>query len=236
MALAVAACGWPLAAADWPQLWGPAGSGVATGRAPAVVAELLGVRQVVGNHVILREGPSSGLIGLRAADGALLWSHDFEKGFSFDPPLVLPGDRVFWQSVNGAHMLRLTREGDAMSARELWSTAELKALVGPAVFHRGHLYGFGGDELACLDAETGRARWKQRVYAGSLTLADGHLLVLSHTAGLLRVVEATPDGYREKAQLKVFQPGAQAVAPPSSAGRRIYVRNEEEIVAVEIGG
>lgn len=206
-----------------------------TGRAPAVMADLLGVRQVVGNHVIMGAAPSSGLIGLRASDGAVLWTRNFEKSFSFDPPLVIPGDRVLLQFFNGASLLRVTREGDAMSARELWNTAELKALIGPAVFHRGHLYGFGGDDLACLDADTGRALWKQRVYAGSLILVDGHLLVLSNTAGLLRVVQATPDGYREKAQLKVFNPGAHAESPPSFAGRRVYLRNEEEIAAVEIG-
>lgn len=207
-----------------------------TGRAPAVVAELAGVRQVVGNHVIMGEGPSSGLIGLRAADGAVLWTKDFDKSFSFDPPLVIPGDRVLLQFFNGTSLLRVTREGDLMSAKELWSSAELKALVGPAVFHRGHLYGFGGDDLVCLDADTSRPLWRQRVYPGSLTLVDGHLLVLSNTAGLLRVVEATPAGYREKAQLKVFNPGAHAETPPSFAGRRVYLRNEEEIVAVEIGG
>jgi len=215
-------------------LWSAKGT-TRTGRAPAVVAELLGVRQVVGNHVIMEKGPYSGLIGLRAADGAVLWTLNFDKSFSFDPPLVIPGDRVFWQSFNGARMLRVSREGDVMSARELWSTAEFKALVGPAVFHRGHLYGFGGDDLACLDAENGRALWKQRVYAGSLILVDGHLLVLSNSAGLLRVVAASPDGYRERAQLKVFNAGAHAETPPSFAGRRVYLRNEEEIVAVEIG-
>jgi hypothetical protein len=48
-------------------------------------------------------------------------------------------------------------------------------------------------------------------------------------------VEATPAGYREKARLEVLNRGARAETPPSFAGRRIFVRNDEEVVAVDVG-
>ena len=67
-----------------------------------------------------------------------------------------------------------------------------------------------------------------------MILLDRHLAILSTAAGLLRVVEASAAGYGEKARLDLLSRGAQAAAPPSYAGRRIFVRNEEEVVAVDI--
>jgi len=200
--------------------------------ASPVAADLGGVRQILVNH--MAAGQRSGLTGLRLADGALLWSTTLPEGFSFDTPLVLPGDRVALQTVNDAHVLRVTRKDETWSVLPSWRTADLQAAVSPPVLHAGHLYGFGGDHLACVDAGTGKTVWKKKIYPGSLILLDGHLVILSTAAGLLRVVEASASGYREKARLELLSRGAQASAPPSYAGRRIFVRNEEEVVAVDI--
>lgn len=37
-----------------------------------------------------------------------------------------------------------------------WRSEDFTAYVSPPVYHEGHLYGFGGDSLACLEASTGR--------------------------------------------------------------------------------
>ena len=63
---------------------------------------------------------------------------------------------------------------------------------------------------------------------------DGQIVSLSITAGLLRVVEASPQAYRERARLQVLEPGSRAETPPSVVGRRIFVRNDEEVVAVDV--
>jgi len=65
---------------------------------------------------------------------------------------------------------------------------------------------------------------------------DGHLIILSITAGLVRVVEATPAVYRERARLEALARGSRAETPPSVAGRRVFVRNDEEAVAVDVEG
>ena len=69
---------------------------------------------------------------------------------------------------------------------------------------------------------------------GSLILVDHALVVLSATGGVVRVVEATPSGYREPARLEVLNRGAQTEAPPSFAAGMIFVRNDEEIVAIAV--
>jgi hypothetical protein len=69
-----------------------------------------------------------------------------------------------------------------------------------------------------------------------LILVDGHLIVLSSGSGDLHVAAASPEGYREKLKVPVFNAGATSVTVPAFAGGRVLLRNVEDMVAVEIAG
>jgi outer membrane protein assembly factor BamB len=204
--------------------------------ASPTVADLAGAHQVVVHAGVNRpeQRAVSGLYGVSLADRSVLWSTVLDEGLSFETPLVLPGDRIALLTWNDARLLQLRRKDAGLEIESLWRSPELISYVSPPVFHDGHLYGFGRDDLACVDAATGRTVWKEKTYGGSLILVDGHLVALGVTSGLLRIVEATPAGYREKARLEVTNRGARAETPPSFAGGRIFVRNDEEIVAVDL--
>jgi len=219
-----------LDAATGAVVWTSKGAGPAAPASP-VAAEIAGLRQLLVHHTT---AGISGVAGLRMTDGAVLWSASLPAGFSFDTPAAYPGDRVGLATVNETNLVRIGRTGDAWSASPLWRSPDLQGWITPAVFHAGHLFGFAGDDLVCASADTGARVWKERTYPGSLILVDRHLVVLSTSAGLIRVVEAAPSGYREKARLQVFNRGAQSWAPPSYAGRRVFIRNEEEVAAVEL--
>ncbi len=218
-------------------VWSVAAPGKAVRTSPAV-ADILGARQVVVHDTIT--GGKGGLYGLRLADGALLWSLRFPEGesFSLDTPIPLAGDRfavITWSDVRG---VAVKKQGEALAAEPVWSSRDIRAETQPVTLHAvsvgDHLYGFGGEFLICLDAATGKTVWKEKTYAGSLIAVDGHLVAVSQAAGILRVIEATPAGYREKARLEVLTPGAPTDTPPSFADRRIYLRNSEEIVVLEV--
>ena len=202
------------------------------------VADIGGVRQVVVHQLKQppQQRPLSGLYGARLADGAVLWSFDAPQGLSFQNPLVLPDDRVALASWNDLTVVRIAQQGGAFRAERAWTTTEMTATASSPVHVEGHLYGFGGEHLVCVDAATGKTVWKEKLYLGSLAGAGADLVVLSRDAGLLRLVEATPAGYKEKARIEVFEPGASSDTPPTVDGRRLYVRNVEEVVAVEITG
>lgn len=206
-------------------------------RSSPAVADLGGVRQALVHDSQQNQG---GLYGLRPEDGSLLWSIRFpeSESWSGDLPVPLGEDRVGVLTWNDLRVLQIDRQSGAFSARPLWRDPAIRAGQLPSTWHLvadgGHLYGFGGERLSCFDAVTGKLAWTEKIYPGSLILVDGHLLVLSRAAGLLRVVEATPTGFREVARREVFNPGAPTDAPPSFAGRRIYLRNSEEMVALEV--
>jgi outer membrane protein assembly factor BamB len=217
-------------------LWTAKGAGRAPYSSP-VAARLAGVAQVLVHDVHdAAEGarPRSGLAGLRVSDGGLLWNTKLDNNLSFETPLVLPRDQVLLVTWNDAHLFQVAAAADKWNVRRLWTTADLLSRAAPPVYHDGHLYGFGGDFLACLDAASGKARWKERLYPGSLILVDGRLVVLGTNSGLLRVVDATPAAYHEQARLEVLNRGSSAEAPPSFASGRIFVRNDEEVVAVTV--
>ena len=50
--------------------------------------------------------------------------------------------------------------------------------------------------------------------------------------GKLALVEATPLEYREKAQVQILQ--GKCWTSPTLAGGKLYVRNEEELLCLEV--
>ena len=83
----------------------------------------------------------------------------------------------------------------------------------------------------------GRTAAKDTVaYPGSLILVGDRLVVLSANAGLLRIVDASSAGYKERSRLEVLTRGAAAEVPPSFGAGTIFVRSEDEIVAVAVDG
>ena len=74
----------------------------------------------------------------------------------------------------------------------------------------------GGDFLRCVRATDGQTTWEEKTYPGAVALVDGHLVASSVTAGLLRVIEASPSAYRERARLQVLTPSSRSSAAGSS--------------------
>ena len=60
---------------------------------------------------------------------------------------------------------------------------------------------------------------------------DGHLIIFAQQ-GVVAVAEATPEGYREKARLRISDHGSDQ-APGFAAGR-IWVRNFTDIASLRV--
>jgi outer membrane protein assembly factor BamB len=179
----------------------------------------------------------SGVSGVNARDGAVQWELDAENGMSNQSPVALPGNRVLLQTWANTSMLAVPAPGVTQPARRLWTTGEITAGAAPAVYRDGYLYGFGGNSgefFKCMDANTGEVKWSTRLYRGASVLVGRTLVVLSESSGLLRLVDAVPDAYRETGRLQVLKPGASTQTPPSFALGLVFFRNLDEIGAVAI--
>jgi outer membrane protein assembly factor BamB len=173
----------------------------------------------------------SGITAVEASTGAIAWQIDGKEGESNVTPVAVGADRVLIENWPRVSLY------DIRSRTALWTSTDISAQRAPAVVHTGHIYTYGGQSgefLTCVEAATGKVKWSSRIYRGHLGLAGDTLVVLSESAGLLRLVAADPAGYRELSKVQVLTPGARTGTPPSIAGGRIFVRNLEEIVAVAV--
>jgi enterochelin esterase-like enzyme/outer membrane protein assembly factor BamB len=192
-----------------------------------IVAEVGARRQLVAatNHLLL---------GLDPASGEILWQHRHtpERGDGFAQPVALGGNRFLVNLGPETAAYEVVAVDGGHEVRELWRTNSLRDAYSVPVLHEGHLYGFAGRFLTCVDAATGEVVWRSRPPGGNgVLLLDGHLVIVSADGDLV-IAEASPAGYHEKARLEVFErPG---LTPVSFAGGRLYARNLEEMASLAV--
>lgn len=169
-------------------------------------------------------------------DGRELWSVPFAPQLDIKPasPVFVAPDLVLISASYdvGAKVVRLKTDGGAVTAEELWSGRQMRSHFNSAVALEGRIYGFDTATLRCLEAATGESCWAKRgLGKGSLIYADGMFLVLSER-GMLVLMEATPEAYRELASHQVLE--GRCWTPPSLSEGRLYLRNHSELVALDL--
>ena len=192
-----------------------------------ILARLGGTDQVVyiGNKNVF---------GLAPYSGERLWKYTHDLGDSSDALQVDSGRLFLTGSSRESIFLAVKNETDMYTVEELWRSRGIRSRYSVSVPYQGHIYGYSNRFLACIDSETGKTIWKSRQPGvGFLLFVDGHLIILTRE-GTLHVVKASPEGYREQASLKLFEPFAWT--PPSFAYGKIYARSLQEIACVRIVG
>ena len=215
-----------LARSDGKLVW-KAESGV-PGYSTPLVVEAAGVEQA-----LFFTGTK--LVAVSPRDGKALWDYEWRTSYDVNAamPVFLPPDRVFISSGydKGAAVLRVKKTESGLAIEEVWKSREMRNHFNSSVLVDGHLYGFDNGTLKCIRADDGAERWAKRGFAkGSLLYADGHLVVLGER-GQLALVEASPEGYREKALSEVFD--AKTWTMPTLADGVLFVRSEKELVALD---
>jgi outer membrane protein assembly factor BamB len=200
------------------------------GYSSAVAADIDGIRTILAFT-------AAAAVGVRASDGKLMWRYErpANRTANIATP-VFADNKAFFTSAygTGGALLDLTREGDDVRADEVYFTRDMQNHHGGVVLVDGYLYGASGSILTCLDFATGREVWKDRsVGKASLTYADGHLYLLSEN-NVVGLVEATPDGYREKGRFTIPDRGRPSWAHPVVAGGRLYIRNQDALAVYDI--
>lgn len=168
-----------------------------------------------------------GYYGVDVATGQQLWSLAWgtRYGMNASDP-VIDGAKLFISSGYGKGCALI--EPVAGEAAPLWTNRELRTQMNAAVLFQGHLYGIDGDEsskaeLKCIDIATGKVLWQQpSVGFGSVTLANGYLLVLTQK-GELSVAKASPTGYDAIATAQIL--AGKTWTAPVLANGRLYARN-----------
>ena len=200
-------------------------------QSPAVLT-LAGQRQVVtvSNKVMM---------GILPQTGEVLWRHQHSTSEldGSSQPVPLGEDKFlltssFSEYWSNAALYQVKKTEDGSAVEEIWRSNALKISFAVPVLYENHLYGFSRRFLTCVDPATGKEVWKSRPPGGrGLILVDGHLVIFG-PKGVLAVVEASPEGYKEKARLQVSDFGS--FTSPSVADGRIFVRNLTHIASIGV--
>lgn len=206
------------------ELSGPAGY------SSPIVADVQGVR------MYLTFTANAG-VGVRASDGKLLFSYPRAANnvANITTPVFFD-NKVFFTSAydTGAGLVALSSNKENISMQELYFTRDMKNHHGGVVLVNGYLYGFDDSILTCLEFTTGKRMWRDRsVGKGAVTYADGHLYLQSEN-NVVGLAEATPTGYREKGRFTIPDKGFPSWAHPVISDGRLYVRNQDSLVAYDI--
>jgi outer membrane protein assembly factor BamB len=190
---------------------------------------LAGVEQIV---VVL----ANRVVGLSPDRGNLLWESAWpgDGGSHAAQPVIIGDNRIFLSSGSGIRglALEITRDGDRLSARELWRTNRMKNAITSSVYHEGFIYGLDLGILACIDAANGELKWKAGRYGdGQTLLASGHL-VITTGEGEVVLVRATPEGHQEIGRTKAVE--GRTLNHPALVDGFLLVRNGAQMAAFDL--
>ena len=208
------------------------------GYSSVVVSEGGGVRQYV--QLVGR-----GAIGIEADTGRFLWGYNrvANKVANIPTPLV-QDDYVFTSSGygQGSALLELSPEGDGVKAGEVYflSGDTMQNHHGGLILHEGYVYtGTGHNKGFPLSVkmESGEIAWgpirNDGQDSAAISYADGRLY-FRYQNGLMVLVEATPEGYREHGSFTIPEVGNPSWPHPVVAGGRLYLREQDNLFVYDV--
>lgn len=182
------------------------------------------------------------VFGVDAADGKLLWKIGFPGRTAVIPTPVVQDQSVFVTAGYGAGC-KLIRVHDQQTATQVYENKNMKNHHGGVVLLDNYLYGYSDNVgWVCMDVQTGEIVWseKRALGKGSLTCADGKLYCLSEDRGEVVLVDASPEGWRERGRFQLQPQSAirsrqgRIWTHPVVANGRLYLRDQEYIYCYDV--
>ena len=206
------------------------------GHASIVISE-------IGGERIYVQLTASGAIGIRAADGKLLWDYPIEKTTAVCPTPIIKGDLVFIAAgyKRGGALIRQVPKGDGnVAIEEVFPMKnELSNKHGGVVLVGDYIYADSDDAGIpyCAQLTNGEVKWKQRgsgKNSASIAAADGHLYI-HFSDGTMVLAKADPTGYTETGSFMVPGTGDRpSWAHPVIVDGKLFLRENNAIFCYNI--
>jgi outer membrane protein assembly factor BamB len=185
------------------------------------------------------------LLAVRPADGKVLdrFSWKTQHNANIATPLVVD-NYVFVSSSygTGCALLRAERSGDEVKLVKVYERRGrgFQNHHATSVYKDRHLYGIdglrGAGGLKCVALETGTEvkGWNgSDIGQASVVLAGDHLLIQTDS-GAVCLVEANPKAFNEVGRVEKVLSGKNNWASPTLVDGRIYLRDEKNVVCLDV--
>jgi outer membrane protein assembly factor BamB len=198
-----------------------------------IVETIGGVRQYI-------QFTGQSVAGVDAQSGKLLWRAERAGQTATVPTPIYHDQQVYVSSGYGVgcNLFKVSAADGTFRAEQVYANKNMVNHHGGVILVGRHLYGFSdGKGWVCQDFNTGAIVWRNNgVGKGALTYADGHLYLRSEgSKGTVALVEATPDGYKEKGRFdQPDRSGSESWAHPVIAGGRLYLRDQDILLCYDV--
>ena len=235
------------------ELWRALSSDFEPGYAQPIIINAGGTRQLIIWHPFA-------VVSLDPVTGKVFWEHPFKVPYGMTvATAVHSGSHLLVTCFyNGSMMMEL--DDRTPTSRVLWKgksdseiqTDGLHAVITTPVIQDGHIYGICSyGQMRCLRADTGERVWETQAvtgerarWAAGIIVRQGDRYFINNDRGDLIIARFTPQGYEEVSRTPLIKPTAQSGnrralgsvnwSHPAYANRRIYARNDEEIICASL--
>ena len=173
------------------------------------------------------------IAGLNPKNGKTLWEKPwkiFLNNAQIAQPIALSKNSFLLAAGygKGAECWNISRLTNGKYLIETsWKSKNLKAKFSNPVLKNGYLYGLSENLLVCLEAKTGELKWRGNKYGyGRILVSKDKLLILGNT-GVLSIVEATPDQFKEVFSEQLLSEVRCWNGPALASGYLVAMNGEE---------
>lgn len=178
------------------------------------------------------------VMALGLSDGKLFWQIPApvqQRFYNCVSPLIDGQTIVYSGQGLGSKALKVEKQGDQFTTKELWTNAEVGAKWNTPILKDGFLYGFTDQKrLYCLNYSTGQTAWLDNVVNSDFsTIVDCGSVIIGLTM-TDNLIVLKPDGkeYTELAKYKVSETPIYAF--PIIAGNNIFIKDSESLTSFKI--
>ncbi|HNY28795.1 MAG TPA: PQQ-binding-like beta-propeller repeat protein [Candidatus Sumerlaeota bacterium] len=205
------------------------------------------VNQIMHGHIV----------SFSAADGHLLWSVQHDTGFLASPVAVGANRVLLTGDYTAGTVLIEVKRAAAGSASEfetkiVFDTQDFGSQLHMPILYKDHFYLTSNgnkhhDGLVCVGVD-GKMRWQTsntrelpgfvpnlpNFDRGNLILAGGLLYVLDSIKGDLRLLEPSPEGYRELGCAPKILDGKEMWAPMALSNGKLVIRDKSQMKCLDV--
>jgi outer membrane protein assembly factor BamB len=186
-----------------------------------------------------------GLVGIEAASGRFLWGYNRVANDVANIATPLIKDDLVFASTGygtGAALVRLAADGDGIRADEVYflEAETFQNHHGGLILHDGHVYTGTGHNTGfpiAVSFETGEVAWgpirNEGQSSAAIAYADGRLY-MRYQNGLMILVEATAEGYRESGSFMIPEVEKESWPHPVITDGRLYLREQDTLWVYDV--
>ena len=183
---------------------------------------------------------AASVAGVDAASGKLLWRAERKGQTAVITTPIYANNQVYVTSGYGVgcNAFKITKDAEGFKTEEIYANKNMANHHGGVILLGEYLYGFSDSKgWICQEFKSGEIKWSDKgVGKGSIGYADGHFYCRSEGGkGIVALIEATPDGYKETGRFEQPDRSTRASWPhPVIANGRLYLRDQDVLLCYDV--